>query len=287
MHACNAVISRLRRSMVKKLIWTKRWRTQMRKLLLFVLLTPLVAWGQTAFDGTWRLDLSKAQLPKKPDKYLLQNGTYKCETCAPPFEVKADGQDQKVTGHPYFDTMSVRVVNAKTVELTSKKNGRIVGTGKEQVSDDGNQLVEEFTWQPETSSKQQNGKAVSTRVEKGPPGSHAISGSWRGQKLQDFSEEAMIVTYKSTGDGLSMKAGTGESYDAKFDGKDYPFKGDPGVTSVSLKKINANTLEETDKRDGKAIFVSRVTVLPDGKTMKVDFDDKLHGTTSSYVLTKQ
>ncbi len=258
----------------------------MKKLLFVLLLMPLSVWGQTAFDGTWRVDLSKAQLPKKPDKYLLQNGTYKCETCAPPYEVKADGQDHKVTGHPYFDTVSVRVVNDKTVELTEKKNGKIVGTDKSTVSGDGNQLAEEFTWQPEASNKQQSGKAASTRVAKGPAGSHAISGSWRGEKLQDFSPDALIVTYKSTGDGLSMKAGTGESYDAKFDGKDYPFKGDPGVTSVSLKKINANTIEEADKRDGKVIFVSRMTISRDGKTMKIEVDDKLHGTTSSYVASK-
>jgi hypothetical protein len=258
----------------------------MKKFLFVVLLAPLSAWGQTAFDGTWRLDLSKAQLPKKPDIYLLQNGTYKCETCAPPYEVKADGQDHKITGHPFFDTLSVRVVNDKTVELTEKKNGKIVGTDKSTVSEDGNQLVDEFTWQPEASNKQQSGKAASTRVAKGPAGSHAISGSWRGEKLQDFSQEALILTYKSAGDGLTMKAGTGESYDAKFDGKDYPFKGDPGVTSVSLKKINANTIEETDKRDGKVIFVSRMTISPDGKTMKIDVDDKLHGTTSSYVASK-
>jgi len=117
----------------------------MKKLLFVLLLTPLSVWGQTAFDGTWRVDLSKAQLPKKPDKYLLQNGTYKCETCAPPFEVKADGQDHKVTGHPFFDILSVRVVNDKTVELTEKRNGKIVGTDKSTVSDDGNQLAEEFT----------------------------------------------------------------------------------------------------------------------------------------------
>jgi len=260
----------------------------MKKRLLFVVLfTPLLMWGQATFDGTWRLDLSKAQLPKKPDKYLLQNGAYKCETCAPPYEVKADGQDQKVTGHPYFDTVSVRVVNPKTVEFTQKKNGKVVGTDKETISDDGKQLLDEFTWQPEASNKQQNGKAVSTRVAMGPAGSHAISGSWQGEKLQDFSQDAMMWTYKSTGNGLSMKGGTGESYEANFDGKDYPFKGDPGVTSVSLKKISATSLEETDKREGKVISVSRISLSPDGKSMKIEVDDKLHGTTSSYVATKQ
>ncbi len=259
----------------------------MKKLLLIVLLTPLSVWGQAAFDGTWRLDLSKSQLPTKPGKYLLQNGTYKCETCAPPYEVKADGQEHKVTGHPFFDTLSVRVVNDKTLERTEKKNGKIVGTDKATVSDDGHQLVEKFTWQPEANNKRQSGKAASTRVAKGPAGSHAISGSWRGEKLQDFSQDALIVTYKSTGDGLSMKWGTGESYDAKFDGKDYPYKGDPGVTSVSLKKIDANTIEETDKRDGKVIAVSRLTISRDGKTMKFNVDDKLHGTTYSDEARKQ
>jgi hypothetical protein len=259
----------------------------MKKLLFLVLLTPLSAWSQTAFEGTWRADLSTVQLPKKPHKYLLQSGTYKCETCTPPYEVKADGQDHKVTGHPSFDTVSVRVVNDKTVEFTEKKNGKIVGTDKWTVSDDGNQLVEEFTWQPEASNKQQSGKAVSTRVEKGPAGSHAISGSWREEKLQAFSPEVLIVAYTSTGNNLSMKEGTGESYDAKFDGKDYPYRGDPNVTSVSLKKINASTIEETYKRDGKVIRVSRMTISPDGKTMKVDRENKLRGTTTSYVRTKQ
>jgi hypothetical protein len=259
----------------------------MKKLILILLFTPLLVWGQTAFDGTWRLDLSKAQLPKKPDQYLLQNGTYQCESCVPPFTVKADGHDQKVTGHPYFDTVSVRVVNDKSVEFTQKKSGKTVGTDKATIDSTGNRLTEEFTWQPQASSKQQSGKAVSTRVTKGPAGSHAISGSWRGEKIAELSQEAMTWTYKTSENGMSMKAATGESWDAKFDGKDYPFKGDPGTTSVSLKKINANTLEETDKRDGKIISVSRLTVSPEAKTLKIDVDDKLHGTTASYVAMKQ
>ena len=30
----------------------------MKRLLLLLLFTPLLVWGQTAFDGTWRMDLS-------------------------------------------------------------------------------------------------------------------------------------------------------------------------------------------------------------------------------------
>src|SRR5581483_223779 len=106
----------------------------MKKLLVMMLFVPLFAWCQSAFDGTWRMDMSKAQLPKKPDKYLLQNAMYKCESCVPPYEVKADGQDHKVTGHPYFDTSNVHVIDDKTVEFTQKKNGKVTSTEKDTVS---------------------------------------------------------------------------------------------------------------------------------------------------------
>jgi hypothetical protein len=57
-----------------------------------------------------------------------------------------------------------------------------------------------------------------------------------------------------------MASPSGESYDAKFDGKDYPVEGDPGHTMVSLKRISASPIEEVDKRDGKVVAINRMTV---------------------------
>ena len=71
-----------------------------------------------------------------------------------------------------------------------------------------------------------------------------------------------------------------------FRSKDVPYVGDPGTTSVSLKRIG-DSIEETDKRDGKVISVSKMTVAPDGKTMTVVVADKLHGSTATYVAEKQ
>ena len=62
--------------------------------------------------------------------------------------------------------------------------------------------------------------------------------------------------------------------------------GDPGTTSVSLKRIG-DSIEETDKRDGKVISVGKMTVSADGKTMTIEVDDKLHGTKATYVAVKQ
>src|ERR1700731_1216394 len=101
--------------------------------LLMLLLTPVLAAAQSAFDGTWKIEVNNAQFPKKPDVYLLQDGTYHCKTCVPPVDIKADGQDQKVPGHPYYDAMSVKVVDDHTIEQTQKKDGKTVTTSKTTV----------------------------------------------------------------------------------------------------------------------------------------------------------
>ena len=69
--------------------------------------------------------------------------------------------------------------------------------------------------------------------------------------MNSISDNGLTVTYQGTEDGLKMSDPNGESYEAKFDGKDYPVQGDPGHTMVSLKRIGNDTIEETDKRDGK------------------------------------
>ena len=262
------------------------------KKLLFVglailLLMPVVASAQNAFDGTWKIDLSKAEFPKKPDLYLLQNGMYQCKTCVPPIDIKADGQDQKVTGHPYFDSMAIKVVNDHEIEETDKKNGKTVATSKMTVSSDGNTLMFSFSDGSNTNADPVTGKGEETRVAKGPAGAHAISGSWRTTKVDTVSDNGLMWTYKVSGDELSMAYPTGQSYTAKLNGPQAPFKGDPGITSVAVKTMGKNTLEETDYRDGKAISIARMVVSPDGKTMKLMVDDKLRGTKSEFTAMKQ
>ena len=256
-------------------------------LLIASLLMPGMAMAQSVFDGTWKVDLKTAKFPTKPDVYLLQDGMYHCKTCVPSVDVKADGKDQKVSGHPYYDMVSIKVVDARTIEETDKKNGRTVATSKTWVSADGNRLMFEFTDSSATNADPVTGKGESTRVAKGPAGSHAISGSWRTAKLDSVSDNGLMFTYKVEGDTLKMSTLVGQGYTARLDGTEAPYIGDPGTTSVSVKKVDKNTIEETDKRDGKVISVARMTVAADGKSMTVAVEDKLHGTSSRFVAVKQ
>ncbi len=250
-----------------------------------VLLAPAMLFAQSSLDGTWKFNPQNAQFVGK-DNFSLQDGMYRCDTCAPKIQVKADGQDQKVSGSPYFDTTNVKAVDDRNVEIVNKKGGKVSGTSKMSASEDGNTLTTEWSFTSE-SGQQGSGKFTSKRVGTAPAGANRISGEWKPEKIENASENLMTVTYKVTEDGLSMTDQIGDSYTAKFDGKDYPYKGDPGTTHVSLKKIDANTIEETDKRDGKVISVTRITVAPDGKTMSFNIDDKLHNSSMKWTAEKQ
>jgi hypothetical protein len=81
---------------------------------------------------------------------------------------------------------------------------------------------------------------------------------------------------------------TGQTYKAKLDGTDAPYKGDPGINSVSILRLGKDTFMETDKRDRKTITTKRFMVTPvDGKTMTVIVGDELKESATVLAAVKQ
>lgn len=95
-----ATFMRLLHSLQPRRFSRAHGRIAMNKLLWFglliLILTPSRAKAQSPFDGFWVRDLTTAQLPTKPTKYLLQNGVLRCDICHPPLDVKVDGQDHLI-----------------------------------------------------------------------------------------------------------------------------------------------------------------------------------------------
>lgn len=257
----------------------------MKKLaFVFILLLPLLVWAQSPFDGTWKVNLGSAQFSEKPDVFVLQDGRYTCSTCMVKIDVAADGTAQKVPGAMGYDTLAVKQVSNKAVQLTRKKDGKVISEATDTVSADGNTLISEFKDYP-AQGQPVTGKLVMARVSAGPAGAHAISGSWRTQKVENVSDAGLTMTFKGTADGLTMMTPTGESYDAKFDGKDYPVKGDRAGGTVSLKKVDDSSIEETYKVNGNTVYVNQITAQ--GKTLKVTSKNVIRGTTENFTLNKQ
>jgi hypothetical protein len=259
----------------------------MKALFVVLLLWPTVLLAQSPFDGTWVAKLDSVQFPKRPESYSLQNGAYECSTCIPRINVKADGKDYPVAGSPYFSTIAVRVINDRSIQITEKQADRIVYSETDTVSSDDNTLLQKIT-----DSAAANGEPVTAvetykRVSQASGSSSPISGLWQAEKIAASSENGTSVTYHSIGDGLQASNPSGEGYSAKFDGRDYPIQGEPAHNTVSLKRINPDTIVETDKQDGAVHYKLRMAVSRDGRSMKVTETDYERGSQITYMMEKR
>src|SRR6202158_710584 len=252
----------------------------MKTLIVLLLLSP-ASFSQSPFDGTW---LFTAPLPEKPSVYLLAKGLFRCSGCTANMEVKADGDDHKVAETAYWDTMNVQMVDAHTVEIIAKKAGKTMLIEVDTISPDGRGLTHlvRDTTEAETVTIETRNR----RVEKGPAGSHAISGSWRAYKT-NRSRNGSIIKYKCTAAGFSAETPLGERFNAKFDGGKYPVEDDPGGTMVSAKLLSPDTVELTSTRNGNVVATKHMSVAPGGKSIHVVFKDNEGNTTMVFDMQKQ
>jgi hypothetical protein len=106
-----------------------------------------------------------------------------------------------------------------------------------------------------------------------------VVGTWKLNAAKSTGSTAMpkseTRTYKASGDGVALtwervgadgkKSSVKTTF--KYDGKDYPVTGSPDFDALSAKRIDANTIDSTQKRMGKEVGTTRRTVSADGKTL--------------------
>ena len=241
--------------------------------------------GADAINGTWKTDLASLQVEQQPDRLLLRDGGYSCNTCVPKISIPADGAFHPVRGSHYFDSTSVKVVDDHTVSYTRKKGDKVVGEFSREVSADGKKMTVKFKDSSTPNAPPVSGEYTETRVGDAPAGAHAISGSWQPDKIEKVSDEGLTTTYALDGDVLHMSTPAGQSYDAKLDGTDTAIKGDPAGTTASVKRSGTG-FEETDKRGGKVVGVGTFGVEADGK-LHFTFVDKERNQTTKGFARKQ
>ena len=237
------------------------------------------------FEGTWRMRVDAARFSTKPIEIFIARGRYRCTSCVPAVDVPADGADQPVSGHDYYDTVAVKAASATSIRVVSKKAGKVVYQDSYAVSDDGRELRWNFT--DRSSARPVSGAILLARAGDAPPAAHAASGSWKVEKIESLSDGGAKLTFVSMGEGLKMINPAGRGYQAKFDGVPVALRGDTGHTQVALMKLNAHEFEETDRRNGMIVAMAKYSVSEDGKTLTVTDHDTQYNRTDVFVLDKQ
>src|ERR1700693_1918301 len=110
---------------------------------------------------------------------------------------------------------------------------------------------------------------------------NAQMGTWKlnmkKSKLTHDANRNNTVVYSSvlfqtkvTIDGTDAKGKpTHNEWTGKFDGKDYPFTGDPTSDARSYTKVNDRTMDFAIKKGGKVTVSGRIVVAADGKSRTV------------------
>ena len=117
----------------------------------FCVFAVAACWAADPQMGTWKLNEAKSKMTPGTTKFntvtfknMLENIKATGDGIGgdgKPMHVewsgKFDGKDYRVTGDPSADTRAYRKVNDRTIEVTVKKNGKVIVTARSVVSADG------------------------------------------------------------------------------------------------------------------------------------------------------
>src|ERR1043166_3652829 len=119
--------------------------------LLFSIAAAAISFAENPSLGTWKLDESKSQFGDglgKPaivvweksgdkDKCTVNGVDASGKKTHTVWTGKLDGKDYPVTGDRLADSRSFKQTADNTIEMISKKDGKVVGDGKVVVAEDG------------------------------------------------------------------------------------------------------------------------------------------------------
>src|SRR5260370_16744178 len=93
-------------------------------------------------------------------------------------------------------------------------------------------------------------------------------------KIVPLKVDADENSIKINADGTDADGSpTHVEYSAKFDGKDYPVTGLPYADTVSVKRIDTNTIQSTLKKANQVVMTVTSTVSNYGKIRTSTFND--------------
>ena len=213
------------------------------------------------FWGKWKLNIDKSQITGEQMKIQdLGGNKYTISWGEAPTTIVADGTDQP---DRFGTTVSIAPEGANAWKMVVKKDGKVLSSMTHTLSADGKiQTIKGTNYKPDggTSDFETHMKRVS---------GSGWAGTWESTDVKFTSaDEWEISAYEGSGLTFNTPAYK-EVLSMKFDGKDYEDKGPtvaPGSAS-SGKRVDAHTLEVTNKVKGEVMDRTKYQVSPDGKKL--------------------
>jgi hypothetical protein len=235
-----------------------------RTLLLLGLLATIPPGVADPRLGSWTLISAQSRLdpPNRLSITLLHDGVHVVmsgETHLD-FTANRNGRESPAPGNLAFNQIELRRIDKRHAEVKEKKDGTVVATIQEKLSNDGNEL---------TVTTVTGGKADQITVWTRSAGAKVASDLFAGEWTQDLGKTRLRqgLALKIETDGSDGIRFLGDfSYTARFDGKQYDLKNSRNDT-VTLELVDAHTVEASYRRDDQVTQKDSWVVSADGQQM--------------------
>jgi hypothetical protein len=176
------------------------------------------------------------------------------------FTVHGSEHQSPAPGNLGFNQIELHRIDKRQAEVKEKKDGTVVATVRQKISNDGNEL---------TTTTATRGKADQITVWTRTGGTKVPNDLFAGEWTQDLSKtrlrQALVLKIETDGNGGVRFLGD-FSYTARFDGKPYDLKNSRNDT-VALELVDPHTVDAIYRRDNQLTQKDRWVVSADGQQM--------------------
>jgi hypothetical protein len=176
------------------------------------------------------------------------------------FTANGNGHKSPAPGNLAFNQIELRRIDKRQAEVKEEKDGAVVATVREKLSNDGSEL---------TTTTSTTGKADQITVWTRSGGAKVAKDLFAGDWTQDLSKTRLRqgLELKIEADGRGGVRFLGDfSYTARFDGKKYDLKNSRNDT-VTLELADPHTVDAVYRRDDQVAQKDKWVVSADGQEM--------------------
>lgn len=235
-----------------------------RILFLLALLAALPPEVADPRVGSWTLVSAQSSLdppnrlsitPLHDQVHVVMSGETHLD-----FTANRNGHESSAPGNLAFNQIEMRRIDKRQAEVKEKKDGAVVATVREKISNDGNEL---------TATTATAGQADKITVWTRTGGTKVANDLFAGDWTQDLSKtrlrQGLVLKIETDGSGGIRFLGD-FSYSARFDGKQYDLKNSRNDT-VTLELVDPHTVDASYRRDDQVTQKDMWVVSADGQQM--------------------
>lgn len=239
----------------------------MRTLLLLGLLAAIPAGAADPRVGAWTLISAQSSMdppnrlsltPMHGAVHVVMSGENHIE-----FTANANGRQSPAPGNLMFNQIELHRIDKREAQVEEKKDAVVVGTIREKLSPDGNELT--ITNATRSHPDQ---ITVWTRTGGAKVARDLFAGEWTEDLSKTRLRQGLVLKIESDPSGVVHFLGD-YSYAARSDGKQYDLRNSRNDTVV-LEAVDPHTVDAIYRRDDQITQKDRWTLSADGRQLTLN-----------------